>query len=182
MINNTTAIALAALAFMVFKTRGAAAASFSGEPLTGIMVWSSLDSTRAANVGIIQAEFARAGYNGIAAAAAVVNAIAESGLNAGAIGDGGSSVGLFQLHENGGGSGMSVADRTDPTKNAIRILEETKQGKGAAFLADYKGGAGFLQLVYSFCVNVERPAESHTRGLERQAMARKIFPSLVTSA
>jgi hypothetical protein len=55
--------------------------------------------------------------------AAVVNAYAESLLDPEAVGDGGLSVGLFQLHARGAGRGMSVEDRKDPQKNARRIFE-----------------------------------------------------------
>jgi len=43
--------------------------------------------------------------------------LAESGGDPDAIGDGGASVGLLQLHERGQGAGMSVAERRDPARN-----------------------------------------------------------------
>jgi murein DD-endopeptidase MepM/ murein hydrolase activator NlpD len=42
----------------------------------------------------------------------------ESGLNPRAVGDGGHSIGLFQLHDAGEGAGMSVQERQDPEANA----------------------------------------------------------------
>jgi len=43
--------------------------------------------------------------------------LAESGGDPDILGDGGSSVGLLQLHERGQGAGMSVAERRDPARN-----------------------------------------------------------------
>lgn len=42
----------------------------------------------------------------------------ESGMNPDSIGDGGHSVGLFQLNDQGEGAGMSTAARQDPVANA----------------------------------------------------------------
>lgn len=52
---------------------------------------------------------------------------AESGLNpAGPPGDSGHSVGLFQLHDQGQGAGMTVAQRQDPWANAEKFLGDKK--------------------------------------------------------
>lgn len=55
--------------------------------------------------------------------AAVVNAIYESGLDAGIEGDKGRAVGLFQLRDDGAGQGMSKDDRKDPFLNTARIAQ-----------------------------------------------------------
>jgi biotin transport system substrate-specific component len=57
-------------------------------------------------VAIIDREFAVAGWKSSVIQAAIVNAYAESGLNPRAIGDGGKSVGLFQLPVFHGGGGL----------------------------------------------------------------------------
>jgi hypothetical protein len=75
---------------------------------------------------IIVREFLAAGYPIQLALAAVVNANVESRLARGAIGDSGKSVGLFQLHESGGGYGMTVEQRKDPVANTRRIIEQTQ--------------------------------------------------------
>jgi hypothetical protein len=49
---------------------------------------------------------------------------AESGGDPRAVGDRGASVGLFQLHERGLGSGLSRAQRTDPDTNASRAVPQ----------------------------------------------------------
>lgn len=62
-------------------------------------------------------------------AAAIVNAIAESKLNPEAIGDGGKSVGAFQLHKSGLGKNLSVDERTNIYTSAnvigIQILRNS---------------------------------------------------------
>jgi hypothetical protein len=61
---------------------------------------------------------------GIDPAIALATASLESRFNPNAIGDSGHSVGLFQLHDQGEGAGMSVAQREDPTVNAQIALTE----------------------------------------------------------
>jgi soluble lytic murein transglycosylase-like protein len=41
----------------------------------------------------------------------------ESNLDPWAVGDGGHSIGLMQLHDQGAGAGMSIAERNDPWTN-----------------------------------------------------------------
>ncbi|MBS1953261.1 MAG: transglycosylase SLT domain-containing protein [Cyanobacteria bacterium SZAS-4] len=56
---------------------------------------------------------------GVDPATAVADMLVESGGNNKAAGDGGHSIGLFQLNDAGGeGTGMSVAEREDPRHNA----------------------------------------------------------------
>lgn len=62
---------------------------------------------------------ARAGWLG---PALVANAYAESSLDPMQIGDGGDSVGLWQLNARGGGAGMSVEARQDVDTALTRIL------------------------------------------------------------
>lgn len=61
---------------------------------------------------------------GVPADLAIAIAQVESGLNPRAIGDGGHSVGLFQLHDQGEGAGMSVQERMDPVRNAEVALSQ----------------------------------------------------------
>lgn len=64
--------------------------------------------------------------NGMDPIIALALAKAESGLNPRAVGDQGHSVGLFQLHDQGQGAGMSVAQRQDPQANADTFLNQHK--------------------------------------------------------
>lgn len=133
-------------------------------------------------VNVIEREFYAAGYDTRMAAAAVANAWHESGLNPRAAGDvqGGvpQSIGLFQLYSKGAGAGMSVADRQDPVKNTRRIIETLNAGGASAVRSAWKAGADAAELARLFCIYVERPKDSATKGLQRAATARKMFPSL----
>ena len=64
---------------------------------------------------------------GVDPALALAIAQQESGLNPNAIGDGGASVGLFQLNDQGEGAGMTVAEREDPRRNAQIALAVVAQ-------------------------------------------------------
>ena len=134
-------------------------------------------------VDVIEAEFQAAGYPQEAAAAAVVNAIAESGLRPDIAGDGGKSVGLFQLHENGGGKGMSVRERQDPRLNARRIIEETRRGQGKAFSDAVRAGERDIgKLAGIFAYYVEHPQDKTGERDRRAAAARSLFPSRLTGS
>lgn len=74
------------------------------------------------NIVNIIARIARA--KGVPVGLALAIAKWESGLDPNASGDGGHSIGLFQLNDHGEGSGMSVAAREDPTRNAEIALSE----------------------------------------------------------
>jgi hypothetical protein len=85
----------------------------------------------------------------------IVNATvkAESGHNPNAVGDGGKSIGLFQMHEQGAGAGMSAADRSDPDKASSvmipRFVAMYQQGK--------QQGLSGTDLASFVARNVERP-------------------------
>jgi hypothetical protein len=126
-------------------------------------------------VAIIDREFAAAGWKSSVIQAAIVNAYAESGLNPRAIGDGGKSVGLFQLHEKGGGAGMSTAQRQDPTLNTRRIIEET--ARALSFRAIAASTDDVPTLAAAFSTYVERPADKAGEEARRRDLAARIFPT-----
>jgi hypothetical protein len=64
---------------------------------------------------------------GVDPALALAIAQQESGLDPNAVGDGGSSIGLFQLNDQGEGYGMTVAERQDPRRNAQIALAMVAQ-------------------------------------------------------
>lgn len=139
---------------------------------------------RLSNARIIVREFLAAGFDWKVSLAAVVNANAESSLDNKAIGDGGASVGLFQLHERGGGRGMSVADRQDPVLNARRMVQETKAAWNATY-GNYRSlssavaaGAAVPELAGLFAVHVERPADKDGAYFARSASAKTLFPGV----
>ncbi|MDP8921926.1 MAG: peptidoglycan DD-metalloendopeptidase family protein [Chloroflexota bacterium] len=57
----------------------------------------------------------------------VAAALAESGGNTEAVGDGGHSIGLWQMHDQGLGAGMSREDRHDPDIACRRMLPEFRR-------------------------------------------------------
>jgi LAS superfamily LD-carboxypeptidase LdcB len=87
---------------------------------------------------------------------AVATMLQESGGNSRAIGDGGDSVGLFQLNENGLGAGMSVEERMDPRKNAEIAIAHMAQTQATDQNGDGQITGGDL------AVSSQRPAE-HVR-------------------
>jgi hypothetical protein len=121
---------------------------------------------------------------------AIINAIYESKLDSNAIGDNGSSVGLFQLHIRGAGVGMTVAERQNPIRNTERILEEFARrlaespmyasllGREVAAMASKNpavaGGADAYTAAWT--KEVERPADPN-EGEHRGRTAREVFPS-----
>lgn len=143
---------------------------------------------------IIVREFQAAGLPLSLALAAVTNADVESGLNPRASGDGGKSVGLFQLHESGGGRGMSVAQRQDPVQNTRRIIAEFQAARarttgknlaeggatvGAESLnAALARGATVAELAGLFGFHVERPYDLKAALVDRPERARKLFPGV----
>jgi len=134
-----------------------------------------LNSGQRANARIIEREFSAAGFGSPVVAAAIINALAESMLNNEAVGDGGSSVGLFQLHERGGGHGMSVEDRKNPTLNTRRIIDQAKKAKG--FMAKVHAGVTSVpELAAAFSTYVERPADKPGNEVKRAAMVARYFP------
>jgi len=128
---------------------------------------------------IIATEFAAAGLGTNAIAAAIVNARAESGLNPLASGDGGHSIGLFQLNDWGAGQGLSVEYRQDPTNNTRTILQrEVLVSRGATFRRRAKEGASVAELAAIFARDIERPADKAGAMAKRSALAIQMFPSL----
>ena len=160
---------------------GAAATWPAGAPegaalahLTG----KKLKASQTANAQTIAALFQEAGYGIAAQAAAITNAIAESGLNALAKGDGGHSIGLFQLNDWGAGKGFSVEWRQNPANNTKRILEVVKGGFGSEFRKRNEQGAKAPELAYLFCRDIERPADREGASQKRKALCASYFPGL----
>lgn len=75
----------------------------------------------------------------------------ESSFNADAIGDAGHSVGLMQLHDQGAGAGLTVAERRDPARNLavgtayLRECWLAAEGEVKGALSAYNQGIGGWQ-------------------------------------
>ncbi|MBI5754524.1 hypothetical protein HZA40_05295 [Candidatus Peregrinibacteria bacterium] len=114
-------------------------------------------------------------------AAAIVNAYKESKLNAGAIGDHGNSVGLFQLNIAGAGHGMSVEARQDPTTNAKTILDREVLGNyGRVLISRATAGATLTELTALFSRYIERPRDVYASMQARSKAALRMFGERVS--
>lgn len=143
-------------------------------PTVADMVIGLNDSQRA-NAKIIEREFNAAGFGPPVVAAAIINAIAESGLRNDAKSPAPEdSVGLFQLNARGGGRGMSTAERMDPAKNTRRIIEEAKAARGFMNLVN-AGEKDVKKLAAAFSTYVERPADKPGNEIKRAAMVDRYF-------
>ena len=135
----------------------------------------NLSAAQLNNARIIEEEFAAAGYSEKTIIAAIVNAYAESHLDAAARGDGGKSIGLFQLADFGAGKGMSVGERMDPRINTRRIIAEVKQyGSRVVSATTPREAAAY------FSMDVERPADKEGAAQARRELTDKLFPLLST--
>jgi hypothetical protein len=114
-------------------------------------------------------------------AALITNAVAESGLDPGAVGDTGKSVGIYQLRSPGLGSGMSFAERSDAATASARIAEEFRTGTGRATLATWEAGERDVgKLTAKLTRELFRPTDKETKAADRAALAMEIFPGLAT--
>jgi hypothetical protein len=169
------------------------------DPLIATLQQSSIgrQASRLQNARIIAEEFSAAGLPPSLALAAIVNANAESSLNALASGDNGKSIGLFQLHQNGGGKGMTVAERQDPRLNTRRIISEYQAARRQSSGYDlsqkktvqmislddaYAQGATVATLAGLWGFHVERPFYLYASAAERAKMARSLFPGVADVA
>ncbi|MCX6735052.1 MAG: hypothetical protein NTZ25_04070 [Candidatus Peregrinibacteria bacterium] len=115
-------------------------------------------------------------------AAAIVNAYKESGLNAKSVGDHGNSIGLFQLNVNGGGHGMSIEERQDPTTNTTTIIDREVLGSfGRVLIARAKAGATVTELAAIFSKYIERPRDVYGAMQARSKTALKMFGERVVN-
>ena len=147
---------------------------------------------------IIESEFDKAGIPSEITAGSMVNVWYESKFDPNAIGDGGKAVGLFQLHEDGGGAGMTVEERQDPHLNAQRMIEELIDA-GRGYLSSSKGDGVFdiyedgekrvSEYAARFCRDIERPADQNACWTSRGEAAkvwyaddsiRRSLPDLLT--
>jgi Phage tail lysozyme len=138
-----------------------------------------LTATKTANVKAIEEVFLSADMPENLIAAAVANSYHESGWNAEAVGDGGHSIGLFQLNDWGAGSGLTVEYRKDPRNNARTILDREVLAKRGKALRDAAAqGTGVGELAAIFSRDIERPADKEGNMASRKALAEAMFPSL----
>ncbi len=142
---------------------------------------------------VIEREFRAAGFSPEIAAAALVNAWAESKLNPLAQSKPPEdSAGLFQLNRKGAGWDMPTGSqyprgdsRFDPRLNVRRFVREiTHTTPGKRFVQEAKAvGQDVAVLAGLLCYHVERPKDREGKALERAELARELFPrGIVRSA
>lgn len=120
---------------------------------------------------IVQA-FHTAGFNVVQQAAALANAIAESGLNpdAKAITPTEESIGLFQLNRLGGmGQGHTVADLVKPELNIDIIVQFAKM------VPSFRDATTLADAVSAFVTKIERPADQIGAIKNRTAIGQRLL-------
>lgn len=144
-------------------------------------------TTRFGSAPFIQTDMASlilaiAKANGVSAAmgiAMVCNAYKESSLDPTAIGDSGNSVGLFQLHQNGGGRGLTVEQRKNPETNTLRIISELRDAeRNTAAKAALARCYSPSDLTAWFSTYVERPADKPAEEIARRAICKRLYPTV----
>lgn len=110
-------------------------------------------------------------------AASIVNAVAESNLDPNAAGDGGDSIGAFQLNINGLGKKLTVDERQNlyTTANVIGIqilrndkLFELEQNEGT-----------ISELTAVFTQHIMNPSNIEQNKKHRIQLAKKMFPDRI---
>lgn len=131
---------------------------------------------------VIEREFRAAGFPVALAAAAIVNAYAESGLNPQA--KWGPMYGLFQLDRvNGAGIGMTEAELFDATKNTRAIIAAVKSWQGRTLREAIERGERHPHLLAGlFARDIERPRDKDKVALHREGLTWVVFPGLVSPA
>ena len=121
-----------------------------------------VDIDQVAVAGIIEDEAKKAGLPAAVAAAMIVNALRETRLDPKVVGDGGHSVGLFQLHDKYHGKGMSCADRSDPRKNTRGIIAAMMDKDNYVTPKGTQSGSGAGPTPY---YQTEHPMVAYARGV-----------------
>lgn len=129
-------------------------------------------------------------------AAIFANYWAESKLIPTAVGDAGASVGVAQIHVNGGVAPYlaSLSDRTDPYKSTVAMIKFMRDHKGTQTIAGAapggnpsaagpdpltlydQGSRDIEKLATAFRFHVERPSYSASGVAKRERYAREMFP------
>jgi hypothetical protein len=119
---------------------------------------------------LVVEEFLAAGFSPAVAAAAVVNAFAESSLDPTAVSSSKKFVGLFQVSTD-----VLAEDRKNARKNTRAIIEEARRASKFMDLAETS--ADIYDLSEAFCMFVERPRYKTTKCPARAALADRLYPT-----
>ena len=161
-----------------------AAKAFAGgaTPMADSAQFSPTVAKRRKNAQTIERVLRSNGYDYRTVGAAIANAIGESGLNPDAVGDSGHSVGVFQLHDQGGGHGMTHAQRSDVATATQALIDRelrsgSKHGRNWREVAD-NPASSLGDLTEAWCRFVERPKNQDADSASRRAIAAKLWPEL----
>ena len=119
---------------------------------------------------LVVEEFLAAGFSPAVAAAAVVNAFAESSLDPKAVSSSGNFIGLFQVSTD-----VLPEGRKDARKNTQAIIEEARRASDFMDLAETS--TDIYDLAEAFCFFVERPRKKKTKCPARAALADRLYPT-----
>jgi hypothetical protein len=119
---------------------------------------------------LIVEEFLAAGFSPAVAAAAVVNAFAESSLDPTEVSPSGKFVGLFQVSTD-----VLAEDRKNARKNTRAIIEECR--RAPKFMDVAKTSSDIRELTEAFCLYVERPRNKTIKCEARGLLADKLYPT-----
>lgn len=137
----------------------------------------SLGEEKAAVAKLIETTLVESGLSPRLARAAAINAYAESLLEPTAVGDGGNSVGVFQLHARGLGHDMSVESRKDikvsSLKVAAHVLKDKKLIKMQAACASME------EMIKAFTVRVMRPKNMLAKAAQRAALGKRLMLGVI---
>jgi len=105
--------------------------------------------------------------------AVLLNSYAESKFSPSAVGDGGRSRGVFQLHERGLGMKMTKESRHDVEKSTQRIIIAIRKSKklNEAIERDAKAS----ELTELFCTEIMRPSNKSRKATQRVKLRKELF-------
>ena len=110
-------------------------------------------------------------------AAAIVNSLAESKLKENAIGDGGKSYGIFQLHINGLGHNLSIAERQN-IRISSNVIGVQIIRSDSLYKSD-KAGESIPKLSSIISEEIMRPKNTELEKETRKKLAMTIFPDRI---
>lgn len=125
----------------------------------------------------IEKELSEMGITDNIIAAAIVNAVAESNLNPDAIGDGGKSVGAFQLNKFGLGHKLTVEQRTNIYTSANIIGVQILKNRRLINLDE--DGASISKLTQVIVEDIMAPSNIEKEKEIRARLAKRMFPERI---
>jgi hypothetical protein len=127
------------------------------------------------NACAIERELKNEGFDSPLIEAALLNAYAESKFDNWAVGDGGKSKGIFQLHRSGLGNKMTDEQRHDIKSSVRRVSVAIR--KSPKLQRAINNGAETSELTRLFCTEIMRPKNRAVKARERAKLENELFES-----